>query len=94
MLGNTWCDILFYIVCCIRCDKGAIGIQCWGTLGKTYRVIVCSIQCWETLGVTYCSILYVVLGVMQEQLVFSVEEHLVRHTVLLFVAYSVGKHLV
>ena len=43
---------------------------------------------------TYCSILYAVLGVMKEQLVFSVEEHLVRHTVLLFVAYSVGKHLV
>ena len=43
---------------------------------------------------TYCSILYVVLGVIREQLVFSVEEHLVRHTVLLFVAYSVGEHLV
>ena len=43
---------------------------------------------------TYCSVLYVVLGVMKEQLVFSVEEHLVRHTVLLFVAYSVGEHLV
>ena len=43
---------------------------------------------------TYCSILYVVLGVMKEQLVFSVGEHLVRHTMLLLVVYSVGKHLV
>ena len=43
---------------------------------------------------TYCSILYVVLGVMKEQLVFSVGEHLVRNAVLLYVAYSVWEHLV
>ena len=42
---------------------------------------------------TYCSILYVVLGVMKEQLVFSVEEHLVRNTVLLYVAYSVWEDI-
>ena len=59
----------------------------WGAGGVDQQV---SEPCCHGVSVLLC----VVLGVIRGHLVFSVEEHLVRHTVLLFVAYSVGKHLV
>ena len=59
----------------------------WGAGGVDQQV---SGPCCHGVSVLLC----VVLGVISGHLVFSVEEHLVRHTVLLFVAYSVGKHLV